>query len=427
MWQNGRIKDLPIKIIDGDRSHRYPKVEEFQKEGIIFLNSTMIKDNKLDYENANFISDETFAKLTKGKLKLKDIVLTTRGNGIGKVVLFNNPKYQTGFINAQMLIFRPDARFLDPVFLYYFFCGENFQRNAKNFATGSAQPQLPIQNLNNIEIFYPIQPNQRKIAAILSTYDNLIENNTRRINILEEMAQTIYREWFINFRFPGHEGVLMVESELGLVPEGWEIQKISDVCEKIYSGGTPNTKIPEYWDGGIPWLSSGETRKRYIISTDKTITAEGRSNSSTQFVKAGTTVIASAGQGQTRGQTSLLMLDSYINQSVIALMADEKQISNLFLFFDLSKRYPELRQISDSNASRGSLTTKSFVNLNIVVPPKSLIDGFTNMISNQVNLIIKNRYQNTNLHCTRDLLLPKLINGEIDVSKFDIGIPEAEA
>ena len=427
MWQNGRIKDLPIKIIDGDRSHRYPKVEEFQKEGIIFLNSTIIKDNRLDYENANFISNETFDKLSKGKLKLKDIVLTTRGNGIGKVVLFNNPKYQTGFINAQMLIFRPDAHLLDPVFLYYFFCGENFQRNAKNFATGSAQPQLPIQNLNNIEIFYPIHSNQQKIAAILSAYDDLIQNNTQRIRILEEMAQAIYQEWFVNFRYPGHEGVRMVESEPGPMPEGWEVRKVSEVCEKIYSGGTPNTKIPEYWNGDIPWLSSGETRNRYIISTEKSITSEGVSNSSTRLVKAGITVIASAGQGQTRGQTSLLMIDSYINQSVLALIADEKRISDLYLFFDLSGRYPELRQISDSNASRGSLTTKSFADMKIIIPPKLLVENFTKIISNHVSLIMKITYKNANLRSTRDLLLPKLISGELDVSELDIRIPEAEA
>ncbi|HVP95653.1 restriction endonuclease subunit S [Methanoregula sp.] len=297
----------------------------------------------------------------------------------------------------------------------------------RSISTGAATKFLTLTILNEIEILLPSILTQQKIASILSTYDDLIEKNTWRIKILEEMAQALYREWFVDFRFPGHEGVGMVESELGLVPEGWEIRKISEVCEKIYSGGTPNTKISNYWNGSIPWLSSGETRNHYIISTDKTITIDGISNSSTRLVKAGTTIIASAGQGQTRGQTSFLMLESYINQSIIALIADARKISDLYLYFNLSRRYPELRQISDSNSSRGSLTTKSFTELKIIVPPKELVEKFNAQISIAVNLITTIISQNANLRRTRDLLLPKLISGEIDVSDLDIKIPEAEA
>ena len=113
----------------------------------------------------------------------------------------------------------------------------------KNFASGSAQPQIPIIDLQEVEIAIPPLPTQRKIAAVLSAYDDLIENNTRRIEILEEMAQAIYREWFVEFRFPGHEGVEMVESELGLIPQGWEIEKLGGAIENIRAKVKPGKHL----------------------------------------------------------------------------------------------------------------------------------------------------------------------------------------
>lgn len=217
----------------------------------------------------------------------------------------------------------------------------------------------------------------------------------------------------------------MVESDLGLVPEGWEVVNASKICEKITSGGTPSTKIEKYWNGNIPWLSSGETRNHFILTTENTITPEGVSNSSTRFIKAGTTIVASAGQGHTRGQTSFMMIDSYINQSIVALIANQQIITNLFLYFEISRRYDELRNLSDSNSSRGSLTTRLLGDLDVVLPPKYLIDDFDKFASNIVNSIAIRILQDTNLRRTRDLLLPKLISGKIDVSDLDVKIPTA--
>ena len=113
------------------------------------------------------------------------------------------------------------------------------------------------QTLRDLEIPLPPLPTQRKIAAILSAYDDLIENNTRRIHILEEMAQALYRQWFVDYKFPGHEEVRMVDSgtELGEVPEGWSVEAIINVVE-VLGGGTPSTKVPEYWESGdINWFA----------------------------------------------------------------------------------------------------------------------------------------------------------------------------
>lgn len=147
--------------------------------------------------------------------------------------------------------------------------------------------------------------------------------------------------------------------------------KLADITEKIYSGGTPSTKEASYWNGELKWLSSGETSNRFIISTEKTITQKGVENSSTKLAFKNDLVMASAGQGYTRGQTSFLKIDTYINQSLIAISVNKDKVHPLYLFYNLISRYAELRQISDSSSTRGSINTKMIKNLNIMIPEKS--------------------------------------------------------
>ncbi len=151
--------------------------------------------------------------------------------------------------------------------------------------------------------------------------------------------------------------------------DDWEKLKIKDVCSQIFSGGTPNTNKIEYWNGPYPWLSSGETNNRFIRKTKNSITELGVKNSSTRLAKTGSSVIASAGQGHTRGQVSYLLIDTYINQSLIALYPKENKLDSKFLFYSLTMKYERLRQISDDHSIRGSLTTKVLGEEFIQLPP----------------------------------------------------------
>ena len=148
----------------------------------------------------------------------------------------------------------------------------------------------------------------------------------------------------------------------------WRTQSISSFCEKIYSGGTPNTKKAEYWGGNLKWLSSGETRNKYIFDTEKRITEFGAKESSTRLAYSGDVVMASAGQGYTRGQVSMLKTDTFFNQSVIVFRTDSKELLSDYLYYNLSNRYDELRALSDSNSIRGSITTKLFNSMEISIP-----------------------------------------------------------
>ena len=144
--------------------------------------------------------------------------------------------------------------------------------------------------------------------------------------------------------------------------------KIIDITKRIYSGGTPDTRKSEYWNGNIKWLSSGETRNNFVYDTDKKITELGVSNSSTKLANKNSIVMACAGQGFTRGQTSYLMDDMYINQSVICIEPDEEKVDGLFLYYYFKNSYQMLRNLSDDHSSRGSITTAMIKNLEVDFP-----------------------------------------------------------
>jgi len=178
---------------------------------------------------------------------------------------------------------------------------------------------------------------------------------------------------------------------------GFTTKKLGDVSEAIFSGGTPSTKNENYWGGDIPWLSSGETRDRFISETEKTITQAGVDNSSTRLALKGDIVIASAGQGHTRGQTSYLNFDTYINQSVIAIRAKADEVDSLWLFYNLTLRYNEMRQFSDSHSIRGSLTTAIIKTLDVNFPQLEVQKKIASSIYCLDNKIALNRQINQTL------------------------------
>ena len=197
-----------------------------------------------------------------------------------------------------------------------------------------------------------------------------------------------------------------------------EMTTIGSYAERIYSGGTPATSNAAYWDGTFGWFSSGETRNRFVISTEKTITQAGIDNSSTKLAVKHDIVMASAGQGFTRGQTSMLLTDTYVNQSVIVIHAERNVLP--YLFWNLVNRYEELRAISDSSSIRGSLTTKMIAAFEIPHANEELLHAFSDFSWSVIPQIENNLLENERLAALRDSLLPKLMSGEIDVSDIQI-------
>lgn len=169
-----------------------------------------------------------------------------------------------------------------------------------------------------------------------------------------------------------------------------QLYKLNQLLLDMHSGGTPDTSNPEYWNGNFKWLSSGETRQRFIENTESRITQLGIEKSSTKLAKKNDVVMACAGQGKTRGQVSFLLDDMYINQSVIAMTTDEKILHPLYLFYNLSGRYNELRGSSDASSTRGSITTKSLKKLAMLIPNMESQKNITDILIAYDNLIENN-------------------------------------
>ena len=216
------------EIIDGDRGKNYPKQDEFYPQGYcLFLNTGNVTKEGLIFEENQFIMKEKDEALRNGKLKRGDIVYTTRGT-VGNAGYYNSSvPYENVRINSGMVILRSNGEIVDARFLYQILKSEYYRPYFKQYCTGSAQPQLPIKNFSQIYLNVPDIKTQHRIADILSVYDNLIENNQKQIKLLEEAAQRLYKEWFVDLRFPGHENTKIVDG----VPEGWSKSTVGNICK----------------------------------------------------------------------------------------------------------------------------------------------------------------------------------------------------
>ena len=393
-WKRERLGDLPVEIIDGDRSSRYPKRSEFQSEGMPFLNSTNIDRNRIDLSSANLISLEKYAQIKKGRLRPMDIVMTTRGT-IGKVALFNDRRYSTGLINAQMLIMRADGRTLDQLFLFYYLCSRVFQDLVRNFASGAAQPQIPIRDLIDVPVSYPPLSTQRRIVAILSAYDDLIENNTRRIAILEEIAQNLYREWFVHFRYPGHEDVPLVDSPLGPIAKGWEPLRVESLVNRLPAGNTYRQSTVSK-TGSVP-----------VIDQSRSIVLGYHSNEPDHKAAPDAPIIIF---GDHTCKIQLMIEPFSLGPNVVPFTCKQDlPVSYLyFLVSDLVETHEYKRHWTE------------LMNKEVVVAPRPLavqFEAFVAPIFQQAYCQVR---KNAVLRRTRDLLLPRLISGQLDVSDLPI-------
>jgi len=420
-WQEYKLSDAPIEIIDGDRGRNYPKQGEFIEDGYcLFLNATNVTKEGFSFNSMQFVSKDKDEILRSGKLCRSDIVLTTRGT-IGNVAYYTNKiTFDNVRINSGMVIIRCDKTKILPSYLYQYLRSEIFQAQINAFKSGVAQPQLPICDIKYMAILIPSLIEQQKISSILSAYDDLIENNTRRIQILEEMSQRIYREWFVDFRFPGHEKVKFVDSELGKIPEGWEVKSIMQ---------------SKYWDFINENVSEYNGKKEYFATAN----IEG-----IDIVKDG--ILVSYQNKPSRAQKQPVvfsvwfarMKDTYkvlgftkvnediANKSILSSgFAGFKTNEFNFSFIYLTINSNEFHQKKDqycTGATQMSLTNDGLQKIKIIEPTKNTIEEFGKLILPLLNKIFAMQKINKVLRTTRDLLLPKLISGELDVSDMDIRI-----
>ena len=297
---------------------------------------------------------------------------------------------------------------VDAEFLYYLLSQDLFFAYVMSGANGSKMPRGDKQQIMNWEIELPSEKeDQRRIASILSSLDRKIELNNKINADLEEMAQAIFKNWFVDFE-PFKDGKF-VDSELGMIPEGWKVGRLTDVI-KLMPGGTPKTSEPLYWDNGtIPFFSPKDVNGVYCFATEKHITETGLNKCSSNLYPKDTIFITCRG---TVGKVCLAACDMAMNQSNYAIKAIDGY-SQYYVFF-LVKSVVE-RLIKKSNGAVFSAITSKDFDEEILIPSQKAVEDFTNMIDGFFRRIFTIGTENSRLSLLRDTLLPRLISGEIEV------------
>ena len=368
-----------------------------------FLRITDIVPDRIDWSLVPYCKLNE-KDLGKYQLEIGDIVIARTGATTGYAKRIRDD-YTAAFASYLVRI-RVNPKY-DSQYVGFVVESDEYKQFIQLNLGGTAQPQANAQVLTSFPIPLPPLPTQRKIAAVLSAYDDLIENNTRRIKILEEMASTIYREWFVEFRFPGHEQVEMVESELGLIPQGWEVKQLGEMCH-VVMGLSPKSEFYNETGDGLPF-HQGVTDFGERFPTDRVYCTIKK-----RVAEAGDILFSVRAPV---GRINIANKKIVIGRGLSAIRS--KNGNQTFLLQQLKDRFQE-EDTMGSGAIFNAIRKTDLLGIPLLTPTKSVIGKFEEIVNlifaELANLTLKN----VNLRQARDLLLPKLISGEIDVSELDI-------
>ncbi len=402
------------------------------------IRSQNVHDFSFRWDGLAYINEEQAKALDAVEVHSSDILVNITGDSVARVCMVDD-RALPARVNQHVAIIRANPVEFSQLYLLYALLEPRMKQRLLMLASaGATRNALTKGTLEELKISQPTRHEQDQISGILAAFDAKIDLNRRMASTLEQMARALFKSWFVDFdpvraKAAGRDTDLPADiaalfsdgfGEDGL-PLGWSKMRYDEVCTSIYSGGTPATGRKDFWGGDLPWFSSGETRHSFVVKTEKTITNLGATNSSTRLAPKNATVVATAGQGATRGQTSILGIDTYINQSTVTLVANKSRVSDFYLFIDLSGRYNELRSISDSQSSRGSLTTKLLAQLPIVCPTPDVMAAFTALSDTWCDRAFEAIRSAETFRGVRDLLLPKLLSGELRAADAEAVIAAA--
>ena len=393
----------PFQIIDGDRGKNYPKQDEFSDDGFcVFLSASNVTKNGLDFSQCQFITEQKDSVLRKGKLWREDVVLTTRGT-IGNSAFYSESvPFEHLRINSGMVVLRCDKKEILPAYLYHFLRSPQFHGQVNSLRSGVAQPQLPIRDMRSIKLPLPSLTIQRSIVSILSTYDDLIENNRRRIHLLEQSARLLYKEWFVHLRFPGHEHIKIKDS----VPVGWEKKILGEVASTNVESYQAR-ELPDdinYVD--ISSVTQGSITTKNLVSSTE---APGRAR---RKAKIGDVIWSNV---RPNLRAYALVLNPEENDVYSTGFTVLSPVAVPFSYLYLLVTTDEFVSYLVNNATGvgyPAVRPDDFERAVVLVPSKQLLEIFHEMIEPSYVLISLLEKEVKLLAKARDLLLPRLMSGE---------------
>ncbi len=412
-WSEVKLGDVCLL---GDGAHTKVKRIEL---GVPYLTSKNIKNGYIDLEKVDYICEDDYYRLfgesqkSVRHLQQGDLLIGIIGT-LGNCYLYKTEDYFG--ISSSIGIIRPNKELLYPPYLYHFVSSKRFMKLIQNFKGGSVQAYTNLPTLRNVPITLPSIVEQKAIAHILSTLDEKIEVNNRINKTLETMAQEIFKRWFMDFEFPNENGDPykssggeMVESEMGMIPKGWEIGHFMEYVS-VLSGGTPKTTESEYWNGEIPFFTPKDCKSLYCIDTEKNITENGLNRCNSQLYDINTVFITARG---TVGKVALAGSKMAMNQSCYALIGINNV--NQYATYFFTKQAVEQLRSNASGSVFDAIIVDTFKPIKLVRPINNQLDRFENIVRSMFDKILTNHLENKKMQETRDTLLPKIMSGEIRI------------
>jgi len=396
-WNTGRLGDV-CRVVPGYAF----KSSDWQKTGIQVIKiKNITSDNSVNLVNSDCVAESLLTpKLQKFAIRDGDILIAMTGATAGKVGRVSTN--QRLLLNQRVAKIAPVEA--DSDFIWAIVSSHEYQERFFYLADGAAQPNMSGSQIEGIEIPLPPLPIQRRIAGILSAYDDLIENSQRRIKILEEMARRLYREWFVYFRYPGHEGWRLVESPLGQIPEGWEVKPFSAIAN--YVNGYP-FKPAELGPAGKPIVKIKELKAGIVADTPRNT---GDNIPGKYHILDGDVLFSWSAD-----LDAYLWMggDGLLNQHLFSVLPADA-FSRAFCFHSLKESMPRFRALS-LGATMHHIKRSALDQVFTVVAPAPMRNRFDVLVESIHQQLITISKQIQNLRQSRDLLLPRLLSGLIDI------------
>lgn len=378
-----------------------------------------------DFKNRFYPDYETLDEVKESVVGVNDYldygdIVFVRSNGnkelVGRCMVIKPTKSKITYSGFCIRTRIKNKTEHDPIFWTYHFKNISFRKSMSGNAVGTNIQNLSQGMLSDYEAEVPDYNTQLRIASILVDYDNLIENNQKQIKLLEEAAQRLYKEWFVDLRFPGHENVEVVDG----VPEGWKIRKLGDLNHRLESGSRPKGGIDSNLKDGIPSIGAENVigLGKYNFSSEKLISKEFYESMNKGKLKDRDILIYK--DGAYIGRTSLFQDDfphreASVNEHVFLLHMDDESLQYyVFLTLYRPEYYLKMQNLN-KNAAQPGINMKAFKTLDILVPDEAIVVEFNDLVRPMIKSIFSKSKQIKILTEARDRLLPKLMSGEIEV------------
>lgn len=380
-----QLEEIALNICDGVHN----TVIDDENGDCLLLSAKNIQNGRIIFDDTDRkINRELCDKLKKRThLSKNDIAITTVGANVGDLAIIGDGSENYEFQRSVGLI-KTNTAIADSIYLFYLLGTKSFNYFFHVIATGSAQPCLFLGTLNKIKVTLPALSKQKRIASILSAYDNLIENNNKRIKILEQMAENLYKEWFVRFRFPGHETTPIKNG----IPKGWEVKKIKDCVKRLPFNQTykanelePEGKVIVVDQSADAYIGFHNNEPSHKANVESPILLFG--DHSCKFV--------------------LMIKDFSLGENIVPFVSvDDNWLDRYYLFFATHK----IIETTEYKRHWGQ-----FVSMKIIVPPMSLQQKFSDSMKPIYKEYDELFVANQNLIKQRDLLLPRLMSGKLAV------------